>query len=152
MLRPRLRCLLVLVLAGAVAGCGSASDEGTQPRTDVSTFEQGDFDDIPLLPTSEPLSPPNEEDGTVARSYVVRDTAPSEVLDFYVEQLAEAELVAEPVEIGVNTFRGRWQLDQGRILTVSATAANNLDTPADFSEGIETFTQYSLSLSPAAGG
>lgn len=152
MLRPRLRCLLVLVLAGAVAGWGSASDEGTQPRTNVSTFEQGDFDDIPLLPTSEPLSPPNEEDGAVARSYVVRDTAPSEVIDFYVEQLAEDELVAEPVEIGGQHLPGSLAARPGRILTVSATAANNLDAPADFSEGIETFTQYSLSLSPTAGG
>ncbi len=150
-MRPRLRCLLVLVLAGAVAGCGSASDEGTQPRTDVSTFEQGDFDDIPLLPTSEPLSPPNEEDGTVPAPTWCATPPPA--------RSSTSTWSSWPKP---SSWPNRWRSGQhlpgslaarpGRILTVSATAANNLDAPADFSEGIETFTQYSLSLSPTAGG
>ncbi|MDP9019389.1 MAG: hypothetical protein M3N25_01070, partial [Actinomycetota bacterium] len=72
--RPR-RVALVIVAATLllVAGCGADSDEGTQPRPDVTTFEEGTFDDIPLVPESDPLTPPNEEDGVDARSYVVRN-------------------------------------------------------------------------------
>ena len=132
----------LVVLALSAAGCGRASEEGTQPRPDVTTFEQGDFDDIPLLAGSDPLSPPTEEQGSVARSYQVRDTTPKGVLDFYVEQLADAEVLEEPGDIGANTFRGRWRLDQGRVLTVSATGAPTLDGDA------EVLTQYSLSLAP----
>lgn len=138
---------LIAVAAIAIAGAAcTPSDEGTQPRPDVSTFEQGDFNDIPLLPRSEALSPPNEEAGNVARSYVVRNTAPEDVLGFYEEQLATSEIVEEPASIGVNTFRGRWRLDGGRVLTVSATLANLGDVP-DIPDSEQT-TQYSLSLSP----
>lgn len=146
---PRTVSLLAaLLLVGLVAGCGTASNEGTQPSPDVSTFEQGDFGDIPLLPTSEPLSARNEEDGNVARSYLVRNSTPEEVLAFYETELAEFTVVSPPTSIGVDTFRGRWGLDQGRVLTVSATSASNLETPEEFGDAIEVLTQYSLSLAP----
>lgn len=138
-----------MVIAVALGACTS-SDEGTQPRPDVTTFEQGDFDDIPLHPRSEALTPPNEEDGTVARSYGVRDTTPEDVMAFYEDELTEFDLVEEPASIGVDTFRGRWQLDQDRVLTVSATLATNLESPEGF-EDTELLTQFSLSLSPGAG-
>ncbi len=145
----RLRSVAGLVaLALSAGGCGNPppSPEGTQPRPDATTFGQGDFDDIPLLAGSDPLSPPTEEEGNVARSYQVRDTTPKGVLDFYVEQLADAEVVEEPGDIGANTFRGRWRLDQGRVLTVSATGAPTLDGATD--GDAEVLTQYSLSLAP----
>ena len=139
--------LASVVIVLAAAAC-SASDEGTQPRPDVATFEQGDFDDIVLHPRSEAVSPPNEEGGNVARSYVVRNASPEEVLDFYKTQLAEFDVVEEPASIGANTFRGRWQLDQERVLTVSATLATNLGDVPDIADS-EQVSQYSLSLSPA---
>ena len=142
-----IKLFAVAVIALAGSAC-TPSDEGTQPRPDVTTFEQGDFDDIPLLPRSEALSPPNEEDGNVARSYVVRNTAPDDVLGFYEEQLVEFELVEEPASIGANTFRGRWRLDTERVLTVSATLTTNLGDVPDIADS-EQATQYSLSLSPA---
>lgn len=149
-----MRTLLSLATFVAVAlvatGCDPASDEGTQPRPDVTTFEQGDFDDIPLVPASEPLSAPSEENGTVARSYVVRNTSPAEVLGFYERQLRERTVVSPPETIGENTFRGRWQLDQGRVLTVSANLERNLEGIEEF-ENVETLTQYSLSLAPREG-
>lgn len=137
-----------MVILMAVTAC-TPSDEGTQPRPDVTTFEQGDFDDIPLPPRSEALSPPNEEGGNVARSYALRNATPEDVMAFYRDELAEFELVEEPASIGSNTFRGRWQLDQERVLTVSATLATNLESPEGF-EDVEVLTQYSLSLAPAA--
>lgn len=143
------KLIAAAVLTLAASAC-APSDEGTQPRPDVTTFEQGDFDDIPLLPRSEALSPPNEEEGNVARSYVVRNTAPDDVLGFYEERLAEFTLVEEPASIGANTFRGRWQLDEERVLTVSATLADNLGDVPDIPDS-EQLTQYSLSLAPARG-
>lgn len=141
---------LIAVAAIAIAGAAcTPSDEGTQPGTDVTTFEQGDFNDIPLLPRSEALAPPNEEAGNVARSYVVRNTAPEDVLGFYEEQLAASELVEEPASIGANSFRGRWRVDGNRVLTVSATLASSLGDVPDIPDSEQT-TQYSLSLAPAA--
>lgn len=141
--------LVLLVTTGLLAACDTASEEGTQPRPDVTTFEQGDLDDIPLLPRSEPISSPSEEEGVVARSYLVRNTAPADVLRFYEEQLADATVVSEPEEIGANSFRGRWQLDQRRVLTVSATQEGGVEGTEDMSEATEVLTQYSLSLAPA---
>lgn len=139
--------LIMLATVGLLAGCDAASDEGTQPRPDVTTFEQGAFDDIPLLPRSEPVSQPSEENGVVARSFLVRNTPPEDVMSFYREQLAEFSLLSDPGPIGNNTFRGEWQLDQRRMLTVSATSAAAVDGVEGFSNE-EVLTQYSLSLAP----
>jgi hypothetical protein len=81
---------------------------------------------------------------------VVRNTTPEEVLDFYEVELGEFDVVEEPGSIGTDTFRGRWQLDQERVLTVSATLSSNLDD-LDETADTEALTQYSLSLSPAPG-
>lgn len=148
--RPR-RVALLIVAASLllVAGCGADSDEGTQPRPDVTTFEQGTFDDIPLVPESDPLTPPNEEDGVDARSYVVRNKTPAEVLRFYEQQLVEFTVVSRPEEIGNDTYRGRWLLDGDRTLTVSATPGGALEQSGDSADADELLTQYSLSLAPA---
>ncbi|MBW3547301.1 MAG: hypothetical protein KY452_04070 [Actinobacteria bacterium] len=129
-------------------GCDADSEKGTQPRPDVTTFEEGSFDDIPRLPASEPVSPPNEEEGVDTRSYVVRNQTPAEVLQFYELQLMDQTLVSAPEEIGDDTHRGRWHLDGGRMLTVSATPGETLE-PSDSPYAGELLTQYSLSLAPA---
>ena len=141
-----------LALAGAVfvslavAGC-APSDEGTQPAPAVTTFEQGDFANVPLPPRAEPVSNRSEEAGVVARSFAVRDTSPEAVLEFYREQLPATNVVEAPHEIGVNSFRGRWLVD-GRELTVSATVADTLDAIETFGDDVGVITQLSLSLAP----
>ncbi|MBW3548434.1 MAG: hypothetical protein KY452_09915 [Actinobacteria bacterium] len=133
-----------------VAGCGadsSDSDEATQPRPDVTTFEEGTFADLPLVPESDPVSAPNQEDGVQTRSYVVRNTKPAEVLEFYEQQLADLTVVSAPEQIGDDTYRGRWRLDGGEVLTVSATPAASLRN-GDSAYAGEFLTQYSLSLAP----
>ena len=134
-----------------VTGCGADGDKGAQPRPDVTTFEAGSFDDIPLVAESDPVTPPNEKDGVDSRSYVVRNTTPAEVLEFYEQQLAESTLVSGPEEIGNDTYRGRWQLEGGRVLTVSATPGDTLQQSDDSAYAGELLTQYSLSLAPAEG-
>lgn len=142
--------LLMAATSVLVAGCGADSDEGTQPRPDVTTFEEGSFDDIPLVPESDPVTPPNEKDGVDARSYVVRNTTPAEVLKFYEQQLAEFTLVSGPEEIGNDTYRGGWELEGGRVLTVSATPGDTLEQGESADAG-ELVTQYSLILEPTEG-
>lgn len=132
------------------ASC-SGSDEGTQPAPDVSTFEQGDFGDIPLHPTSSPLGSRSEKNGTVARSYTVRNTTARQVLEFYESALDEHEVIEAPQDIGRRSWRGLWRVD-GRELTVSATA---ISQPGDVEERparpSEYNVQYSLSLGPRDG-
>jgi hypothetical protein len=96
------------------------------------------------LAGSEELTPPNEQGGVVARSYGVPNTTAEDVLAFYEEQLAEVEVIEAPLPIGRNTFRGLWQLSDGRVLTVSATRSalqGTEDLPED-----ELVTQYSPQL------
>ena len=139
--------LLIAAASVLVAACGADSDEGTQPRPDVTTFEEGTFDDIPLVPESDPVTPPNQEDGVATRSYVARNTKPAEVLEFYEKQLAEFTVVSAPEQIGEGTYRGRWQLDGGRVLTVSATPGESLQS-GDSAYAGEFLAQYSLTLAP----
>ena len=126
----------------------SPSDEGTQPAPAVTTFEQGDFEDLPLPPRSEPVGERSEEAGVVSRSYAVRDTSPERVLAFYSEQLPAPAVLEPPHDIGAGTFRGRWLLD-GRELTVSATVEDTLEAVERFGEDVGVITQFSLSLAPA---
>ncbi len=136
-----------------VAGCGADGDEGAQgaqPRPDVTTFEEGPFADLPLVPESDPVTAPNREDGVDTRSYVTRNTMPAEVLEFYEKQLAEFTVVSAPEQIGEGTYRGRWELDGGRVLTVSATPGGSLQS-GDSAYAGKFLAQYSLSLAPAEG-
>lgn len=146
----RVAPLLMAAISVLVTACGADSNEGTQPRPDVTTFEEGTFDDLPLVPESDPVTPPNQEDGVDTRSYVVRNTTPAEVLEFYEQQLAEFTVVSAPEEIGEDTYRGRWQLDGGRVLTVSATPGETLQS-GDSAYAGEFLAQYSLTLAPAEG-
>ncbi|HEV2766420.1 MAG TPA: hypothetical protein VGV63_01780 [Acidimicrobiales bacterium] len=141
---------LVIGVSLLVAGCGTDSDKGAQPRPDVTTFEEGSFDNIPLVAESDPVTPPNEKSGVDSRSYVVRNTTPAEVLEFYEQQLAESTLVSGPEEVGNDTYRGRWELEGGRVLTVSATPGGTFEQGESAQAG-ELLTQYSLSLAPVEG-
>jgi hypothetical protein len=134
-------------LAVAV-GCGGGSDDA-QPRPDVTTFEDGQFDDVPLVPESDPVTPANQEAEVDARSYEVRNRTPAEVLQFYEQQLG-LPMVGEIENIGNDTFRGRWEFPDGRTLTVSATPGETLEG-GDNSAASQFFTQYSLVLAPAEG-
>lgn len=140
-----------MVLSGIVllGACGGGTDVGeTQPRPNVTTFEQGAFDDLPLHPRSDPIGAPADTGDSEARSYVTVGAEPRGVLAFY-----EAELpglgwnAVGPVEdLGTESFRGRWTRDD-LLLTVSATRAQGVEGESPASDEIRT--QYSLSLEPA---
>lgn len=143
-----------LALALVAAGCGD-DDDGqadaqqeaqpeAQPAPDVTTFEEGDFDDLPLPPRYTEISERVEEDGVVSQSFEVRNMTPQELIDWYAEALDEFEVLEAPEEIGVETYRGQWDLD-GRELTVAAQGAETLE---DNPSAPEVVTQLSLSLAP----
>jgi len=123
---------------------GGGSSPEAQPAPGVTTFAEGDFEGIPLPGRSTPVSERAEEDGVVTQSFEVTNFPPEELLDFYVEALAEHEVLEEPEEIGVGTRRGRWDVD-GRELTVVGQMAETLD---DNPGASEVLTQLSLSLRP----
>lgn len=146
--RRAVRVAAATVAVGLLAGCGEREERaGTQPAPDVTTFEQGLFDDLPLFPRSEPAGPRREENGVVARSYRARGATPEAVLEHYRDVLDEQRwsLVGSIEQIGVGTYRAEWVSGEHR-LRVSATRAPGFDPQAP-SDQVEV--QYSLTLSPA---
>ena len=146
------RGLAVAVFALTVAtGCGhgGAPSPKAQPAPDVTTFEVGRFDDLPLFPRTEPLGPRNEKAGVIARSFEARGTTPQQVLDFYQHSLGDGwTILHAPGKIGVGTYRGDWT-NGTRQLRVSATEEPELD-PNNASKDV--MVQYSLTLSPIKDG
>ncbi len=149
--RGRRLTFQLVALSGAlallVAGCAPrGEDPATQPAPDVTTFEQGRFDDLPQFPRSDPVGPRTEEAGVVARSYGARGASPEQVLEFYKEALEEGWNMVTPIErLGPSTFRAEWVSDEYRLL-VSATRESTLDPPDDAANPV--VTQYSLTLHP----
>ncbi len=136
-----------LVCAGVVAlmltGCGrERAREGAQPAPDVTTFEQGSFDDLPLFPRSEPLGARSEKDGVVSRSFVAKGATPARVMQFYEASLKAWRQVEPTHVVGTSTHRAKWAQDNW-LLEVSASGyASSIDEP------LEARVQYSLVLSP----
>lgn len=137
----------LLLVAGAA--CGGSEDPNTQPAPAVTTFEQGDFGDLPLPADSEPVGERTESRGVVARSYAVGSATPEQVLDFYSAELGDAVVVEPPDELGVNTVRGTWLVDD-RELSVSATEAGELSPIGAELDLAEPVVQFSLTLEPPA--
>jgi hypothetical protein len=137
----------VLLVAVALTACGRGdADPAAQPTPNVTTFQEGRFDDLPQYPRSEPLGPRADEQGVVARSYKVTGASPEQVMDFYRDALQERWRMLTGVEkLGVGTFRADW-VDDDYLLRVSATRESEVDSRDDASENF--VTQYSLTLHP----
>ncbi len=133
------------LLALAASGCGSAdTPPAAQPAPEVTTFEQGRFDDLPVFFRSDPLGPRSEKEGVVTRSYEASGASPEQVLEFYRDALAYRWRMVTPIErLGPGTFRADWEDGQYR-LRVSATQAPALDPSDDGAHPV--LTQYSLTL------
>lgn len=145
--RARTRLLPALLIAMLLGGCGDGGDGGAaQPAPDSTTFVQGRFDDLPQFPRSEPVSPTNEKNGVVVRSFLARGATPEAVLNHYRDVLISRgwRMVGNIEEIGMTTYRADWVNEEHR-LRVSATSEPQLaeDAPSD-----QVTTQYSLTLRP----
>lgn len=127
-------------------GCGEGGEEQaeTQPAPAVTTFEQGSFDELPLLPDSERFGPRSEKDGVVAQTYRTNGVTPQEVVDHFEQELPPAGWrMAEPVHRGDTESRGDWVTDEWR-LEVSAAPVPDRRHPSSPEEVV----QYSLVLRP----
>lgn len=139
----RLGCVLSVAALAACGGDGDdLDDEGAQPAPPVSTFEQGQFDDLPLPTDAEPVGPRSEQDGIVTRSYEVQGMVPRDVIDFYEQTLEEQGWSAVEIEEMREGYRGDWTTEEWN-LRVSANEARGLAEDSG-----EPTTQISLVLSP----
>lgn len=137
------RLPFLAVALALFAACGGDERPETQPTPPETTFQRGNFDDLPLHPRSEPVGEKTEKDGVVARSFKTTGATPEGVLEWYQGNLPGWGLIEAPAAIGQGTYRGRWARD-AYFLVVSATAAPTL--PSDSGNGVST--QYSLTLEP----
>lgn len=142
------------VIAGAavvllsVTGCGDdgGPEPEAQPTPEGTSFEERGFDGIPLPPRAEPVGGRNEEDGIVVQSFSIRNRTPQDVMDFYVAQMSDDEVVTSPEQSGTATLLAEWRLDDGRTLLVTTLPAPTAPGEAD---GAEVVSQLSLTLRPA---
>lgn len=136
------RLLVALLALTALGGCSEREErEGAQPAPDVTSFEQGRFDNLLLAPRSDPVGPRSEQEGVVSRSFTAKGTTPEQVLRFYEQNLTGWRQVEPVHEVGTSSWRGTWEQGQWR-LEVSAGRAPALDDP------LEAQAQYSLVLRP----
>lgn len=138
---PRLACAAAVVLVPH--GCAREAERaGTQPAPDVTTFEQGRFDDLPQFPRSESLGARTEKDGVASRSFVVKGATPEQVMQFYERSLQGWHQLEPSHLVGTSTHRSKWTTDDW-LLEVSASGyASSIDDP------MEVQVQYSLVLHP----
>ena len=145
--------IMIALLIGSMSACGDSDSDGpaAQPAPDVTTFGQGDFDEIPLPPLADVAGERSVRSGVVVQSYFVRNRTPEQVVRFY-ETYFEGEgisAIASPEPFGNEGWRGSWLVGD-RELLVSA-----LPAPTAGGEAVEhadVVTQMSLELSPADGG
>ncbi|HYD10729.1 MAG TPA: hypothetical protein VEA78_11550 [Acidimicrobiales bacterium] len=139
--------LLVLPLA-ACGDDGGGTDPEAQPSPEVTTFGEGDFDDIPIPSLAEEAGPRSDEDGVTTQSYFVRNRTPAEVMAFYEAYFADEDVpvVVAPEATGTDAWRGWWLLDD-RELLVSAIPAPSVEGAEV--EHSDVVTQMSLELWPS---
>lgn len=149
MTRSRKHVVVAAVAAATLpllAGCGDDGEEQaeTQPAPGVTTFEQGRFDELPLLPGSERFGTRSEKDGVVAQTYRTNGATPQVVIDHFEQELpAGGWRMAEPAHRGDAESRGDWVTDDWR-LEVSAAPVPDRGDPSSPQE----IVQYSLVLRP----
>lgn len=144
--------LLALILAIGGAGCGADdTSPSAQPAPGVTTFAEGEFGSIPVMPQSEPIGERSDTEGVVAQSFKLRNGSPQAVYDFYADALApEWTLVEEWHALGGAenpSYRAIWHKGQDRLVVTAAAAPTAAAGGAG--ESADPVVQYSLSLEPA---
>ena len=136
----------IALLAAVSVACGSdpTDTNETQPAPDVTTFEEGAFEQLPLYPDSEPIGARSEKDGVVTRSYKVQNVTVDMILAFYAERLEAAGWErAEPALRENTESRADWVNDQHRLEISAQDIRGPEDPPSD-----QHVVQYSLVLHP----
>lgn len=131
------------LVAGIGLGACSDNESGTQPAPDVSTFQQGDFGDIPLPGSTEQIGERTETDGVVTASYSVDMRTGGQLAEWFDRELAERgwQTAVVPQETAEALWRADWVKD-GRRLELSTASYGTADLEAG------ELLQFSLTLSP----
>lgn len=125
-----------------IVSCGD--DATTQPAPNVTSFEQGVFDCLPIYPRSDPLGPRADQDGTISRSYRSIGATPQRIIDFYAAELASTRWEpAAPIPPAGAVVRADWARDNLR-LEVSASQIEDRQNPTSTDYAV----QYNLVLRP----
>lgn len=131
----------------ALAACGGGSADGpvAQPAPGVTAFVSGDFDDLPLVPGSEPFGERSEKDGVTTQTFKVRGYTAEAVIEFYAGALPSSgwRQVAPAFREDTST-RSDWVTDGWRL---EISAFGIADGSQDDGGG-EEVVQYSLVLRP----
>jgi hypothetical protein len=138
-----------VLIAVAFAGC-SHSNAATQPAPNVTTFQRGVFDELPLPPRATPIGSRSDHGSVVTRSYKVPGTTPSDVLEFYRRTLTDWQMIEKPHPVGTSTVRGTWTKGPNR-LEIAAYAATTVGTGAP-SGGVDSQLSLVLRENGAATG
>ncbi len=134
-------CVAMAVLL--LHGCRSdAEREGTQPAPNVTTFEQGRFDDLPQFPRSDPLGSRSEKDGVVSRSFVAKGATAEQVMRFYERSLQGWQQLEPSHPVGTSTHRATWARGNWLLEVSTSSYASSVEDP------MEAQVQYSLVLIP----
>jgi hypothetical protein len=134
----------LLSVATVAVGCSDNTSDPAQPAPNVTTFEQGVFDNIPAYPRSDPLGERNDEDGVVSRSYRSVGALPQTIIDYYDAQLTAAgwqRSAALPQQGFVR--RGTWIRNDYQV-EVSARPVDDSRNPAS----VDYAVQYDVVLTP----
>lgn len=139
--------IAVALLLGTTAGaaCGG-DDQGpeAQPDPDASRFVEGDFDDLPRYPRSEPFGPKSEKRGIITQSFRATGATPDAVIEYFRTAMQQRGWEpAEPVFRDDTASRVDFVTDEHR-LEVSAVVADANDSESTDNAAV----QYSLVLRP----
>jgi len=137
-------CAVAALSIIAVGACNNGSDKGAQSAPHVTRLSQGPFDDVPLLPRSEPFGARSKKNGVTTQSFRATGYAPAGVIEFYERELPhDGWTRTKPAYRAPTNTRGDWVNEDWR-LEVSATAVKDRANPAS----AEAVVQYSLVLRP----
>jgi hypothetical protein len=143
------RPLIVLALLGALLGaCGDDDDArpsvGDQPAPDVTTFQPGAFDDLPMISGSRPLGPRREQGAISVRTFAVTNLEPVSIINFYDSHLVGwTRIDRDALGTGVRARYGNGD----RALEVTAIPAPTAETATNSSKPVGGY-QYTLLYGP----
>lgn len=126
---------------------GEALDQVEETRTVGEGAEFGGrFEELPLVPRSEPIGSRSERDGFVTRSYAAEGASPARIMAFYESSLPALgwEVLVAPEPSGTSTIQAEWSSDE-LLLRITANEAAALGGDQNPTEAVTS--QYSLIMS-----
>jgi hypothetical protein len=141
---------VTVVAALVLAGCATDDPptvDGGMPRgaQPLPGPDGRFFAGLPLLPEATELSPPLRRHGVISQSFLARDATHRQVVDFYSDNLGDAQLVEVPGPIDNEWLRADWIVTDDRGVERRVRVATS-DASSDQPDAVK----YNLILYPDA--